>query len=111
MKTLIFFFSIVLIFNINTASATNLRGKLVRATGSQNYPLAQTKVELLFWNGNGWDNKGYAITGNDGFYFFVNITPGPRFCLLILGRYYPATPMIVQDIAPPDYQDLPLIVT
>ncbi len=111
MKKLILFFSIVLILNINKATATNLRGKLVRTNGSLSNPLAQTKVELLFWNGRGWDSRGYAITGNDGFYFFVNITPGAKFCLLILGRYYPIIPLIVQDVASPNYQDLPLIKT
>ncbi len=109
-RAIIFLFFALMFSNPNRSQATNLRGRLVRAVNGQNFPLTQTKVELLFWNGTGWNSKGYAMTGNDGFYFFVNIAPGPKFCLLIAGRYYPAVPLVVQNIAAPNYQDLPLIV-
>lgn len=109
-KAIFLFFAIFMLF-VNAASATNLRGRLMRTVGGKSTPLAQTRVELLFWNGTGYDNKGYAITDNDGFYFFVNISPGQKFCVLVLGRYYPAAPLVVQGIAMPNYQDLPLIIT
>lgn len=111
MRKPIFLFFAVFMMLINIAHATNLRGRLMRSVGGRNSPLTQTRVELLFWNGKGYDNKGYAMTDNDGFYFFVNISPGQKFCVLVLGRYYPAIPLVVQSIAMPNYQDLPLIIT
>ncbi|WP_179414302.1 hypothetical protein HDF19_01970 [Mucilaginibacter sp. E4BP6] len=111
-RTFIFILFITLILSSRIVEATNLRGQLIRNYNGQNYPLQQTRVDLLFWNiqAQRWDDVGFAITGNDGFYYFVNLSPGVTFCLLILGRYYPAQPLMVQDNSP-YYQDLPLIST
>jgi hypothetical protein len=91
------------------AAATNLRGQVVHNVGGQFSPLAGTRIDLVTWNGTAWTSYSYAITGADGFYYFMNFPTGLRFLLLVAGHYYPLQPLSI--FAPPasGYQDLPAI--
>lgn len=93
------------------ARATNIRGQVVRNTNGTFRPLPNVKVELMIWDGRQWNVKSYTITGGDGFYFFVNVSPGLTFCLRVMGHYYPYRPLTVQNVSSSSYQDLPVIST
>jgi hypothetical protein len=71
---------------------------------------AGIRVDLFVWNGQQWVNWSYAITGDDGFYYFVNVQPGATFCIQVGGKYYPPHPEKISDTAPPNYQDIQPVV-
>ena len=89
-------------------NATNLRGQLVRNVNGTYLPLPGVRVELMIFDGREWVLFSYAITGNDGFYFFMNFRPGITFCVRVFGYYYPPQPMVSADVY---YQDIPPIAT
>jgi len=91
----------LLIFAFGRADATNLRGQVVRNVGGRYVPLANTRVDLMFWNGSQWVSTSYAITGADGFYYFMNLQPATRFCIMVLGHYYPPQASVIANIAAP----------
>lgn len=114
MKYLTLIFVIMFTLNIKAASATNLRGQIVRYNPGNGtyYALAGIRVDIMIWNGQQWINSAYAITDNNGFYFFLNYAPGATFCISVFGRYYPPQqPLQILNYAPQYYQDIPVIST
>ena len=113
MKHLFIAFIILLTLNVETVKATNIRGQVVRNIKGRYYPLANVRVDFMLWNRQErrWQVNSYAITGADGFYYFVNFQPGMTFCISILGHYYPPQPLITQNLPSYSYQDLPVIST
>jgi len=111
MKWLLMLTIIALTLNYERAKATNLRGQLVRNIGGTYRPLANVRVDFMVWNGTGWAPYSYAITGGDGFYYFLNFSPGLKFCVAVLGHYYPNQPLTIQNLSPQFYQDIPAIAT
>ena len=111
MKHLFIAFIILLTFNVETVKATNLRGQIVRYSAGRYYPLANVRVDFMVWNGRAWELNSYAITGADGFYYFMNFQPGLTFCISVLGRYYPPQPLVIQNLPSNYYQDVPVIST
>src|ERR1700688_4918424 len=99
----IFILLMTFVLSIASINATTIRGKLLRANTSGTMPLSGVRVDLMIWNGQTWVDKAFAITGNDGFYYFVNFQPGQLFKLKILDRFYPADPLRILDIS--SYQD------
>ena len=95
-----------------TAWATNLRGRVLRfdPVTKSYFPLVNARIDFWTWNGVQWVNAAYAVTGNDGFYYFVNFYPGVQFRIQVLGKFYPPQPLFIQNILPPYYQDIPQIV-
>lgn len=109
MKTAILTLAVIFMLLIKTASATNIRGQLVRNYNGMFYALPGVRVDLMVWNGQSWVDVSYAVTGNDGFYFFINLSPGTIFCINVFGRFYPAqSPLQVANVA---LQDVPVIST
>jgi len=108
-KLILFLFA-SLVLSI-TVSATNLRGEIMRQGNSGPFPLANTRVDLMIWNGQQWIDASFAITGADGFYYFVNFSPGTLFFIKVFERFYPPQPLTILNILPPYYQDLPIIYT
>ncbi len=96
-----------------SAKATNLRGQLVRYNPNYGnyFPLPGVRVDLMVWNGVQWIDLSYAVTGNDGFYYFVNIQPGATFQIAVFGQFKLGQPMSVGQIAPPYFEDIPVINT
>jgi len=112
MKHLALIVIILLAMGVSNANATNLRGQVVRNSGGRYVPLANTRVDLMYWNGSTWVSTSYAITGADGFYYFNNLPPNTRFSILVLGHIYPsAQGSVIGNIAPPGYQDMAVIST
>jgi hypothetical protein len=113
MKHLFIAFIILLTFNVEMAKATNLRGQIVRYADGRYYPLANVRVDFMLWNGRTqkWEVNSYAVTGADGFYYFMNFQPGITFCISVLGRFYPPKPLVTQSLPPNSYQDVPVIST
>jgi hypothetical protein len=109
MKHLVVAIIIALTLNIGKAHATNIRGQIVRYVNGRYYPLPNVRVDFMVWNGQAWVLSAYAITGADGFYYFINFAPGVTFCVSVLGRFYPLKPLITQNLAPQFYQDVPVI--
>lgn len=101
------------LFLCSNASATNLRGQVLRYnsyTGS-NFPLAGVRVNLIAWNGTQWLNLAYSITGPDGMYYFNNVQPGMVFQIMLFERFMLNQPMTVGQINYPYYQDIPYILS
>ena len=92
-------------------NATDLRGQILHNSASGSEPAASVRVDLFIWDRGQWVNWSYAITGQDGFYYFVNIQPGATFCVQVNGKFYPDNAVVVQTKAPHDYQDIPRIAT
>lgn len=92
------------------ANATNLRGQILHNFQHGASPAAGIRVDLFIWNGQQWVNWSYAITGDDGFYYFVNVQPGANFCIQVGGKYYTPHPEKISDTAPPNYQDIQPVV-
>lgn len=112
MKRLALVFTLAFVFIAHIAFGTNLRGQLVRNINGVYYPLGGVRVDLMVWNGQSWIDASYAITGNDGFYFFINCAPNTIFCISVFGHYYPPQqPLTIQNLAPQYYQDIPVIST
>ncbi len=99
----------LLMLTYKAANATNLRGQVVHNVSGKYYPLANTRVNFMVWDNQQWVFRAYAITGNDGFYFFANFTPGLVFCIQVMGGYYPPAPLTVQNLPTNSYQDIPVI--
>jgi|SRR5580704_597259 hypothetical protein len=93
------------------ARATNLRGQVLRYNPASKsyYPLAGVRVDLWIYNGQQWIDLAFAQTGQDGTYLFVNISPGYIFHVQVLGNSFPAQPLTVLNIYPPNYQPIPTI--
>ena len=108
MKTLIVI-CLLATLAVGRAAATNLRGQVVRNVNGYYYPLAGVRVELMVYDGRAWQLGSYAFTGPDGFYFFINFNPGITFAIRINGYYFPPQPLVIQNILPPFYQDIPVI--
>jgi hypothetical protein len=110
MKAL-FIAMVFMIFFCKNAIATNLRGQIIRYNPSygQNFPLPGVRVDLYIRNGNQWIDLSYAITGNDGSYFFYNVQPGATFQIVIFGNFKLSQPMGVQAINPPYFENIPVI--
>jgi hypothetical protein len=100
-------------FFVQKTSATNLRGQVVRYDSytGRYYPLAGVRVDFWIYNGAQWIDLSYAVTGQDGFYYFINIAPGYAFRVQVFNVFYPAQPLTIMNISPPYYQDIPLITT
>jgi hypothetical protein len=107
----VFFLFIVCFLCFGNANATNIRGRLLRTTQQGPIPLAGVRVDLMIWNGQVWVNSSFAITGGDGFYYFLNFPPGGTFCIKVFDRFYPPRPMVIMDYQPPFYEDVPAIFT
>lgn len=107
---LLFLWSILIAMAVN---ATNLRGQVVRynANTRTNYALGGVRVDLIVWNGNQWVDISYAITGQDGFYYFINVSPGSVFRVQVFNNLFPAQPITVIPVNPPYYQDIPWVIT
>jgi hypothetical protein len=112
MKKRLVVFVYCLLFFSATALATNLRGRVLRYDPStKNYtPLINTRVEIHTWDGKNWVQSAYAMTGKDGFYYFVNLHPGAQFKVQVLGKFYPPQPLFTQNLQSPHYQDIPQII-
>jgi len=91
------------------AGATNLRGQIVHNVNGQYSPLSGTRVDLVTWNGTAWVTYSYAVTGADGFYYFMNFPPGLKFLLLVAGHYYPPQSITILALPANSYQDMPVI--
>ena len=111
MKNFILILITLLLFNISV-NATNIRGRLLR---NNQYGVPMTlggiRVDIIIWNGNQWISAAYAITGSDGFYYFLNFAPGVSFYIKVFGTFYPSQPLMIQRIVPPYYQDVSPIYT
>jgi len=108
----ILIFLLGLFFSISI-NATNLRGQVVRYnpnTGTY-YPLGGVRVDLIIWNGSQWIDLSYAVTGQDGFYYFINVYPGYAFRVQVFNNLFPAQPLTVLQVNPPYYQDIPWVIT
>ena len=103
--------SIVFLGIFYHANATNLRGQVVHNFQNGTSPAAGIRVDLYIWKGGQWVDWSYAITGNDGFYYFVNLQPGATFCIQVAGKFYPPDALTISNITPPNYQDIPPITT
>ncbi|MGN6637444.1 MAG: hypothetical protein ACTHJ8_00920 [Mucilaginibacter sp.] len=95
------------------ADATNLRGQLVRYNPNygQYFPLPGVRVDLMIWNGAQWLDVAYSVTGNDGFYYFVNLPPGGTFQIAVFNQFRLSQPMIIGEVSPPYFEDIPVITT
>ena len=101
---------IILIFAAVAAvkpAGTNLRGQIVQISGG--HPLANIRVDLETWNGKAWVSYSYAVTGADGYYYFMNFPQGLNFLLLVSGRYYPTSALTIGTVPAGTYQQLPVI--
>jgi hypothetical protein len=108
----IFILSLVLASIFLHANATNLRGRILHSSPGGPLPAAGVRVDLFIWDRGQWVPWSYAITGDDGFYYFANIQPGATFCVQVAGRFYPDnTPPVTKDTGPHEYQDIACIVT
>jgi len=112
MKTILIIVVFTLFFCKNV-NATNLRGQIVRYNPSygQYFPLTGVRVDLMVWNGAQWIDLAYSVTGNDGFYYFVNLPPGGTFQIAVFGQFKLSQPMIIGQFNPPYYEDIPVINT
>ena len=90
-------------------AGTNLRGQLVQNVGGHLSPVANTRVDLETWNGTAWTSYSYAVTGANGFYYFMNFPTGLKFLLLVSENYYPLQPITIATEPAGTYQDLPVI--
>jgi hypothetical protein len=91
------------------AGATNLRGQIVHNVSGGYTPAPGTRVDLVTWNGTAWTSYSYAVTGTDGYYYFMNFPPGLKFLLLVGGHYYPLQPLVIATLPGNSYQDMPVI--
>jgi hypothetical protein len=112
MKKKMFIFLCCFFFFAVAALATNLRGRVLRFDPvTKNYsPLVNARIDITIWNGTKWVETGYAFTGKDGFYYFVNFSPGSQFRVKAQGKFYPPQALFIQNILPPYYQEIPQIV-
>jgi len=89
-----------------------LRGRIISRDGR---PASNTRVELCIWNAalNQWVSVAFALSGNDGFYYFMNVQPGQRVLIRIRGQYYPSLtgPLLVQNLPGNAYQDIAPVVS
>jgi hypothetical protein len=110
-KTILIFLCCFFLFAA-AAWATNLRGRVLRfdPVAKTYNPLVNARVDITVWNGTKWVETGYAMTGKDGFYYFVNFSPGAQFRVKVLGKSYPPQALFIQNILPPYYQEIPQIV-
>lgn len=96
---------------VSRSSATNLRGQVVRY--NPNYgttlPVPGITVNLYVWNGQQWFNLAYAVTGNDGLYYFYNVSPGATFQIVIFNQFRLQQAMGVAVVYPPYFEDIPVI--
>lgn len=111
-KRLMILFIVCLLVSV-TSRATNLRGQVIRFNpNSQSYfPLVNVRVDLWTWNGSIWVDQSYAVTGNDGMYYFLNFPPFAVFRIQVLGNFFPEQPLTIANILPSNYQDIPQIIT
>jgi hypothetical protein len=86
---IILFWSFLIAIEVN---ATNLRGQVVRYNPNTRtyYVLAGVRVDLIIWNGNQWVDVSYTVTGQDGFYYFINVYPGYAFRVQVFNNLFPA---------------------
>ncbi|PWT72109.1 MAG: hypothetical protein C5B59_16590 [Bacteroidetes bacterium] len=100
------------------ANATNLRGKILRQVGNTTQPASNVRVDLMIYNSSthAWQDVSSAVTGPDGYYYFLNFSPNQLFYISVNGRYYPPqqSPPMIQSInpgSPPYYQDIsPILI-
>lgn len=111
MKSFVIITIIFTFLLFNSAKATNLRGQLVRYNPSYGnyFPLPGVRVDLMIWNGAQWADVAYAVSGNDGFYYFVNLPPGGTFQITIFGQFRLNQPMVIGQVNPPYFQIIPAI--
>jgi hypothetical protein len=107
MRKVVFIIMVFAAIAAGKPAGTNLRGQIIQNAGG--HPLANIRVDLETWNGKAWVSYSYAVTGADGYYYFMNFPPGINFLLLVAGRYYPTTPLTIGSIPAGTYQDLPVI--
>jgi hypothetical protein len=105
----IFIFALFVLFQVTKSDATDLRGQLVHNINGTYVPLGGVRVDLMVYNGKSWEMTTYAFSGKDGFYFFINCKPGITFTLRVYGNYFPSKPLVMQDLSPNNYQDVPAI--
>ncbi|MET7000203.1 hypothetical protein [Chitinophaga defluvii] len=111
---LIAFLALTFLLSAQEASATNLRGRIVRYDpySGRLFPLYNVRVDFWLWNGTQWLNVAYSVTNGDGFYFFNNVAPGYLFKVQVFNAYYPLQqPWSVVNVLPPYFQDIPQIST
>jgi hypothetical protein len=105
-----FFISLILVFCLlSQVHATNLRGQVIRYDqgSGRTFPLANVRVDLWIFNGQSWIDLSYAITGQDGFYFFINVTPGYYFRMQVFGNLFPGQGYYtVMNVFPPNFQNV-----
>ncbi|MEO8962386.1 MAG: hypothetical protein ABI325_10915 [Ginsengibacter sp.] len=107
-----FIIIICIFFFFGEVSATNLRGQVVRydSYSGRYYPLAGVRVDFWIFNGK-WVDMSYAISGSDGFYYFMNVSPGYSFRVQVFNVFYPQQPLTLLNILPPNFQDIPFVAT
>ncbi|MBV8253409.1 MAG: hypothetical protein JO154_12445 [Chitinophaga sp.] len=113
MKYLFFLLTTVLL-SVSVASATNLRGRIVRydPESGRVYPLYNVRIDLWIWNGAQWVSTGYNFTNADGFYFFMNQPAGYFFKVQVFNILYPnPQSWIIANVISPYFQDIPQIST
>ncbi|MDB4921823.1 hypothetical protein [Mucilaginibacter sp.] len=112
MKTIFIVVLFILSFCKNVA-ATNLRGQIVRYNPDYGrfFPLPGVRVDLMVWNGTQWIDLAYSVTGNDGFYYFANLQPGGTFQIAVFGQFKLSQPMVIGQVNPPYFEDIPVINT
>jgi hypothetical protein len=92
------------------ASATNMRGQLIRynPNSGQYYPLSNVRVDIWVLNPNGqWITIAYTFTDANGFYFFYNIVPGYIFQIQVFGSFRLQGTFSVIPVYEPSFQDIP----
>jgi hypothetical protein len=106
---------VICILFFQAAGATNLRGRIL--TNGGQYPMANIRVDLMIFNPNmrQWQDVSFAVTGADGFYYFLNFFPNQLFYVSVAGRFYPPqqNPLVILAInpeEPPYYEDIPAII-
>jgi len=104
---------VLLVLSKQDVMATNLRGQIVRYNPNTRsyFPLGRVRADLWIWNGVQWLPVAYYITGDDGFYYFLNLIPGTIFKIQVFNNFFPPQPLTVFGINPPYYQDIPWIIT
>lgn len=104
-------FIIIICFAISLQiNATNLRGRVVHSIAGNTQPATGVRVDLLVWDNTKWVDVAFAITDNNGYYYFLNYENNKKIFISIAGVYYPQQPLKISGIEPPLYQDIPTII-